>query len=132
MSNRVHQIYLQLEPKPKELLDNPRRVFIKEGPVILWNEIERKKKDRVRSSALSCVCCVLCVVCVCVCCELAFVRRFVCTKCTSFCAIVLYDVLQRPRWCCLHDMLVAQRRCLGVHDPIFLRRHAPLCARRTE
>lgn len=33
-------------PSPKELLENSKRYFIKEGPVILWNERELKKKDR--------------------------------------------------------------------------------------
>ena len=47
-AGKVYNIYRMLEPKPKELLDNPRRHFVKEGPVILWNEVERKKKDRVR------------------------------------------------------------------------------------
>jgi hypothetical protein len=45
-SDRLYEIFRMLEPKPKELLENPNRVFVKEGPVILWNDIERKKKDR--------------------------------------------------------------------------------------
>jgi hypothetical protein len=44
--DRLYEIYRMLEPKPKELLENPNRSFVKEGPVILWNDLERKKKDR--------------------------------------------------------------------------------------
>jgi hypothetical protein len=38
-ADRIYEIYRMLEPKPKELLENPRRVFIKEGP-------GKKKKKR--------------------------------------------------------------------------------------
>jgi hypothetical protein len=44
--DRLYEIYRMLEPKPKELLENPNRSFVKQGPVILWNDLERKKKDR--------------------------------------------------------------------------------------
>ena len=45
-AQKVYEIYSMCEPRPSELLQNPRRYFIKEGPVILWNEREKKKKDR--------------------------------------------------------------------------------------
>jgi hypothetical protein len=42
----VQSVYDRLKPKPPELLQNPRREFVREGSVQMWSDPERKFKNR--------------------------------------------------------------------------------------
>eukprot|EP01121_Diplochlamys_sp_Union-15-3_P011194 TRINITY_DN3214_c0_g1_i1.p1 TRINITY_DN3214_c0_g1~~TRINITY_DN3214_c0_g1_i1.p1 ORF type:complete len:197 (-),score=33.17 TRINITY_DN3214_c0_g1_i1:471-1061(-) len=43
--SRVYEIYESLTPRPKNFLI-PTRFFVREGPILLWNDKEKRKKKR--------------------------------------------------------------------------------------
>ena len=51
----VLQVYNVLKPQPPELLNNPKRQYVRQGVAQLWSDADRKNKPRFAFSFLACL-----------------------------------------------------------------------------